>query len=567
MDYAALSREQRDSVENKDLEAALNVYDFGSDVSNLLWLSSTPDVFLFRPAFRDIIIAEGIYFAANQYNRNGVVNLNKQWPSLPLPVFRQLIDSIADGGMSNGSVLDRYRQWMQFHRADPGVQLFIESLARKYIYLVTDPDTADRRAYEQYLVQNLSSPHSEFKAHIVYQLCLLWNEDGNKYADFENRYDFLLSNSFDKKYQYMSKNALELYRQNEKLLDRFPVFSRVLELMQREIQKSGVRIEMQDVFMPGEAIPIRAMYKNTDTLFYRIANLQKNERYRAYPGVAAPALMNKRPVQAGSFLLPLPDDHNNHAVYLKLPALQSGRYCLIFGDREIKAGGRNIQSIAFLVTGIAAVNTDERVYVLDRKTGMPLGGATVKLFKSKGAKTGGGDLRVPADGHLFIPEEKADSLSIAYRDDTLGYKFTVNTNEPSEDVYDKDLDSNLADYYDDKLTMHIFTDRAIYRPGQTVHYKIIFLTKDPLTGTPILFNGHNVNGFLHNRLGRWLKENKGQITIKDPFNRTADSIKLAINEFGSFAGTFVIPKMAATGDWRIEGKPETQLPMAIAEKI
>jgi len=557
-DYAVLNSTLRDSIENKDLASALTAYDFNGNGSNLLWLSSNPDIFLFTPAFRDIVIAEGIYQEVNKFHNYPYSGkLKKEWPSLNSVAFRNMLDSISATPGPEAVILNRYRQWLLFHTGNPGIQLFIESLARKYLYLSSDQDSTSKQAYTQYLAENIDSPYPEFKAHAVYQLCLLWNEEGNKYADFYYNFGYNPEGFFAKQYQFMPAKALLLYQQNKDLIARFPVLGHVLDLMQHQILKAGIRVEIEDPFLPGEEIPLKAIYKNSDTLFYKVVALNAGENFGVRQGIASPGIITKKAIQAGNFALPLPADHNNHAVYLKLAALPKGRYCLLFSNKQILAGRDNVNAVAFRVTRITAINSDERVYVLDRKTGTPLPGAVVSLARNRVPADGRG-LKVNSRGYVNISAEKADSLTIAFAGDTLGYKFNVHDNDLSnEDTYDKDEYDDLADFYDDKLRMHIFTDRAIYRPGQTVQYKIIFLTRDPETGAAILFNGKNVNGFFKNRLKKWIKENKAEIELKDPFGRAADSVKMNVNDFGSFAGTFTLPKNAATGTWQIGGKPET----------
>jgi hypothetical protein len=413
------------------------------------------------------------------------------------------------------------------------------------------------------LFENTSSFFAAFKAHTVYQLCLMWNEYGNKYANFYDRFQFLINNNYEKRYQYMPAKTLQLYQQNKDLIRKYPILNNVLDLMAQQILKSGLRVEMEDKFMPGEAIPIKAIYKNTNNLFYRIVHVNPGEPVKNKNGQAAEILLSRKSVTEGRFILPLPDDHNNHAVFLKLPALEKTRYCLLFSDKDFNAKGGVINSIAFQVTNIAVINTDERVYVLDRKTGQPLMGANILPYTVENKLAMATGVRVKVNkvgkaGYVIIPEYKTDSIAAIYQGDTLRQRFTAHMNSSiTDDIYDKDVYDDLGDFYDDKLTMQIFTDRSIYRPGQTVHYKIIFLTKDPYTGATILFNRQNLGGGpFKNRLNKWFKENKELIALTDAFNRKVDSAKITINEFGSFAGSFALSKAAATGTWRIDGSPK-----------
>jgi len=556
--YAALTAPQRDSIVVEDLEAALNNHPFKGDISSLLWLSSNPDVFLFEPKFQDIVLSERINLVARRYydydlERSPV----GRWASLPSVKFRQMLDSLMKNKEGRSTVLGSYERWLSFNKSDQAVAMFIESLARKYIYLSFSQDSVSRASYINFLFESINSPYPAFKAHAVYQLCLIWNEDGNRYVNFYNRYQFITGNNFDERYQYAPLKALQLYRQHKELISKYSLFDRVLELMAQQILKSGLRIEMEDKFIPGEAIPVKAIYKNTGTLFYRVIRVNPGETVSNKKRMAPPALLTRTAVSEDKFTLPLPDDHNNHAAYLKLPPLEKGNYCLLFSNRNLKDNPDTVNSIAFRVTGIAAINSDERVYVLDRTTGLPLVGAVVRSFKKGAEIMEGLPAKTGQRGYITIPGDKADSIIVFYKADTLGQSFTAHLNSLPDDVYDKDMYDGLSDFYDDKLTMHVFTDRSIYRPGQTVHYKIIFLTRDPKTGTPILFNSENVgNSFFKNKLNKWIKDKQDLIVLEDPFNRKTDSAKVKINEFGSFAGSFILPKTAATGDWAIKGEPD-----------
>jgi len=62
----------------------------------------------------------------------------------------------------------------------------------------------------------------------------------------------------------------------------------------------------------------------------------------------------------------------------------------------------------------------------------------------------------------------------------------------------EDVDHNpyLMDFYEDNAGAYIYTDRSIYRPGQTVFYKAIFITKNKNTGEPMLMSKENLKGKL-----------------------------------------------------------------------
>ncbi len=80
----------------------------------------------------------------------------------------------------------------------------------------------------------------------------------------------------------------------------------------------------------------------------------------------------------------------------------------------------------------------------------------------------------------------------------------------------------------------LFLDRSIYRPGQTVYFKGITITRDFETRQSKIWTGRQAKLFLYNANGEKL-----------------DSLDLTTNEFGSYHGTFRLPEHQLNGLFRI----------------
>jgi hypothetical protein len=559
IDYASLTLAQRTSLVAQDLDSALTYQNPQADGSPFLWLSSNPDVFLFKPNFGAIVLAEKVnLLVTNRYISENQQSWGTDLLSLSSEQFRTKLAQYSDK-KPNNNVIAAYYNWLNYHRDSPANAAFVESLIRKYIYLHTNADTIARKSYIEYLQAGTDSKFIEFKAHSVYQLCLILNEDGNKYSNLWNDYRYQLLPGFNPTYQFDPAKALALYTQHQALMQQYPIFNQVLEVMVAQIKTKAVSMVMDHHQLPEEEIPVRLIYKNTDTLFYRIIKTTAAQAETQGNGkVAASAeLLDKHAVAQGSFALPLPMDHNWHATFLKLPALPAGHYRLLFTGTAIAVEGNELNQINFEVTQIAAINSSERIFVLNRKTGFPLIGARIKAFKKNVVVRKGIASVVGSDGYITVGAGIADRIDIIHDGDTTLYKFAVQENELPDELYSKEEYDDLTEFYDDKLKLEIFTDRSIYRPGQTVHYKAVFLTNNPKNGNVILFNRENLGGgIFNNRLKKWLKDGNDELLLKDPFGKKIDSITFKINEFGSFSGSFVLPKSAATGDWQIEGMPD-----------
>ena len=79
-----------------------------------------------------------------------------------------------------------------------------------------------------------------------------------------------------------------------------------------------------------------------------------------------------------------------------------------------------------------------------------------------------------------------------------------------------------------KSTFLIFTDRALYRPGQVVH----------VSGVAYEQSGDSVRVFsrVHN-----------DVVLRDANRQEVGKISLATDEFGAFHGDFVLPEVLLPG--------------------
>src|SRR5690606_27180952 len=142
-----------------------------------------------------------------------------------------------------------------------------------------------------------------------------------------------------------------------------------------------------------------------------------------------------------------------------------------------------------------------RYFVLNRTTGQPLSGSTVQVwttvydYKIRDYKKEKADLlTTDKNGFFKLPENKnrneqrsilleinhqKDHLYLDGREDTYYYPWFNPDIETEEYKSQKEFDKNNGRIF-------FFTDRSIYRPGQTVFYKGIGVTKNRETKKAML---------------------------------------------------------------------------------
>lgn len=150
------------------------------------------------------------------------------------------------------------------------------------------------------------------------------------------------------------------------------------------------------------------------------------------------------------------------------------------------------------------------VWVTDMQTGAPLANQTVKVyhqssFMIEGVTDTDGLVRLPVQGQQY------DWLTIISQNEShYGVWRSYNPAVPSvHNVY-------------------TYTDRPIYRPGETLYYRGTYRQRDDATF------------FVNN-------QNALQLTIQDARGQTLLDQPLQLNDFGSFSGEIVLPDDVATG--------------------
>ncbi len=99
------------------------------------------------------------------------------------------------------------------------------------------------------------------------------------------------------------------------------------------------------------------------------------------------------------------------------------------------------------------------------------------------------------------------------------------------DIYGERYYGNSDQNKITRTKAQIFTDRAIYRPGQTVYFKVI-------------------NTRIEKEIEGVASGLKQKITLYDTNNQEVSSQNFTTNEFGSYHGSFILPKGKLNGNFR-----------------
>lgn len=183
-------------------------------------------------------------------------------------------------------------------------------------------------------------------------------------------------------------------------------------------------------------------------------------------------------------------------------------------------------------------------HVLNATTGMPVAGAEVNIWKWRYDGRNGSESRLKAvttdeNGLFSVKVEPQSHHRLFVRKESQVLGVIDNSY-----LYDGQI---IANRFDQSIFL---TDRAIYRPGQSIQFKVISLAASPQTNEYKTLPGQRLT-----------------VALFDMNNQEVETRQLVTNEFGSASGSFTAPRDRATGPMmlRVTGGPGGQAKVRVEE--
>ncbi|GGE96024.1 alpha-2-macroglobulin family protein [Hymenobacter cavernae] len=353
--------------------------------------------------------------------------------------------------------------------------------------------------------------------------------------------------------------ARDLALQAEK---RFPKSrgAQAATALRQRIEAVELSFTTEEVVLPNQPWLLKLDVRNATRLYakaYRISTAQALQSLqRGDDGTEAwlknyARILGAAPAVAWTLSVPGRQDYKSHSVQQAGPALPLGRYLIIVStadDNPTKASkGVTTAFEQLAVSELSQVRRQSpeaqggaELLVLHRRQGTPVASAQVTPILNKFSKeknqwgTVLGDTRqTNAEGRVSLPADVADR-QLEVRSQTRG--VVLHHGNDSLIVQDYlGYYGQRAEPQPAETRTFLFTDRAIYRPGQTVYFKGIVVEKTAnqtrlLTNTEETIELHDVNG------------------------ETVHEASFRTNEFGSFHGSFVLPTGLLNGEMQLQAQ-------------
>jgi hypothetical protein len=425
-----------------------------------------------------------------------------------------------------------YQDLAGFHSQDKDPHALIDEEIHRFQFLkdkslIDGKDTLYLKTLKKLEQTSLSSPYS---TDVTYAIAAYLKEQGSQYHPAESQ-----------KNKWELKEAIVYCNQ---AIKRFPESTGAdnCKLLAADIEKPALQIETEHAIVPQKPSLGVIEFRNLRTLYFRLV--------KSDPDVDREKTLNRPKEEVVSYYstlafqkdwslsLPNDGDYQSHRIEIRIPGLPVGYYIFIASsDANFKDASQVIAWTPFFSTQISYISqrnekSEEEFYMLDRETGLPLNGVTAEAFrnvfnyttrKSENQKTG--EFVTDENGHFSLPAVLQNGsnnnvfLRLKMKDDLLvtGYYYRYPVNEPNEKT---------------TLKTFFFTDRGIYRPGQTVYFKGVLIEE---TGEI-----HNIKPGI-----------KITVNFTDVNDQKIDEQTFTTNEFGSFNGFFEIPQGLLPGTMKL----------------
>lgn len=383
-----------------------------------------------------------------------------------------------------------------------------------------------------------------------------WYLLANWHADKARTYDAATDTA--NRYQYIRAKEIceQLLKQKDSSEGKINAFNLLQHILHREIQLNTEKVNIPDQ-------PFRSLvsYRNVERLYLRLVKLNDGDRDKfsnRYDESYWQSLVQLPVLKTWMQALPATGDHQQHRTEIKIDALPAGEYLLLSSaDAGFSLKKNPLAVQYFFVSNISFINSGNEYFVLHRESGKAFSRAMVNVWKQdydytqrKYTHIKTQSLRTDANGYFMLPDTKNNNnrnvrLEIIHDKDRLfldNFHYIYYRGETNDKA-------GKEDYEEDNARIFFFTDRSIYRPGQTVYFKGIAVTKDHET-----------------KQSKIIPDKKSRVFLYDANDDAVDSVELTTNEYGSYTGKFSLPTNRLNGEFRIEDEDiEGQIAFSVEE--
>lgn len=445
--------------------------------------------------------------------------------------------------------LDIFQDLLQFRMQQNNTDALADADLKRVKFVYENAVMPDKTAlYKAALKKMYATYEAEPTAgEILFNLGVLQMQKGNAY-DKNN------PETNDEAHKNGLVTALKTFREVSEKYPNTPGASLAVQQINNLTSKQFA-LQTERVNVSGQPFLAQLSYKNAENVAVKVIawnqdrqdKLEKIRRddNRSWQPLAE-FLNDFSAVQNETYNLAGTQDLREHTTEIAFETLPYGDYLIVAGsDADFKLQNDFIGYVRTTVSdlGYWAMNADgqERkkaeFTAFHRKTGAPVGGVKVEFYtdnynsvlrKNQYKKVS--ETQTDADGYFKSSVPTGNNRR--YNNNSFRVKLTQ-----GDDVLFLDenyVDSEYPDRRNVSYTVQFFTDRAIYRPGQTVYFK----------GLRLNFDNKNMPAPAANQTV--------SVNFMDANYQKITSADFTTNEYGTFNGTFTAPQGGLLGNMTLQ---------------
>ncbi|WP_150451046.1 alpha-2-macroglobulin family protein [Arenibacter lacus] len=512
---------------------------FDASLNNKSHLQQTPvdhyneilvkqdDSEIYRPTLFDLLAHNALDFYTSSENSitrpADKFELNNPSIFCNAKEFVQQNITTNDKTSSHFKALQLYQQLVLFHLSDPSLEALVDvDIARlKFIWENAVFPNKDQQYIE--VLQNSAETfkENEHSALYRYEIAYAHHQSGNTYHPTINPTP-----------RWKHKEALDIC---DSIIEQFPS-SRAAERctsLKSQILTSNLRLTTEQHIPVHTPSKILVTYKNISRLqlaAHQISASELKTLNTLYPQEKKLAFIKKLALEKQwESTLKNENDHQEHQTEVLLPELPNGNYILLATPKDATYPSSSFTPIQVTDLALVESRTNELLnfQIINRTNGAPKIGAKLKISYRSSYQS-------PTETKV-LTSDKLGRVSLPLNAKSPN-NITAEVSHEGQIAYFKDIYVPKKPMLEEKDTSYpcfLFTDRSIYRPGQTLFFKGIALQRTENTS-------------------EILTETEIEVTLKDGNQQVVSVQEFKTNNYGSFSGEFTIPNNTLTGNFSLE---------------
>src|SRR5665647_909137 len=493
------------SLENHEILAKISSKEYIAllDTVELAWQ--------YRPTLLDLVAAKALEFYRNDGFDISPVPL--AWAKDAALFSERFVPKTTNNGRFDSRIFSIFKLLENHHlkkgEADALLRLKFDRL--NYIYESSLLSAKDDLFIDALKVFENQVGNHPFKAEVM-------EKQADVLSAMANRYE--PKNPVSEIYRMKNKEAVEIYHAVILQYPNSPASIRCANKL-RQLQQPQLQLTLENIVRKGFPFAASVQYSNFATIKAKLYNINQLE----YLAVLKSDLYGRRfanqkfksdkLISEQNYQLVKDEDLRNHSTELIFPKLNSGLYRL---NIEGITGNDTCNSSAlFTVSGFSFSGVDRKLNVMDIENGAPLKDATVEIFDRENQNWDTGKFHSAGDGIVNVKGE-CDIVRVVFKSDTVTMPWNIRMNPDYGNAASQQL--------------YFFTDRSIYRPGQTVFFKGILFNKDR----------SEVKSIANQTV---------EVIFRNSNYQSIDTLKLTTNHFGTVSGKFRIPSGGLAGNFQL----------------